>query len=252
MEDDRAVGVRLEDGSEHRADRVISAADGHSTIYGMLGGRYTNEMIEQYYSEAGDSSPFGFVAFLGMDGGLPAEVFGDSHAVTLLFDDPLDLGGGIEQVSIHIVGYGPESGLMPEGKSVLKIEAQASYPYWKILRDSDRSAYNEEKRRMAGVIIEKISPWFPGLEGRIEVMDVSTPPTAERFTGCRFGWQAGPPKKNAAEIQRRGLSKTLPGLDRFHMVGQWATAALGVSSVAVSGRNFIRDLCKSQRKRFMS
>ncbi len=29
---DRAVGVRLADGSEHRSDIVISAADGHTTI----------------------------------------------------------------------------------------------------------------------------------------------------------------------------------------------------------------------------
>jgi phytoene dehydrogenase-like protein len=38
VEGGRAVGVRLEGGSEERADIVVSAADGHATIYGMLGG----------------------------------------------------------------------------------------------------------------------------------------------------------------------------------------------------------------------
>ena len=42
VEGNRAVGVRLADGSEHRVDRVISAADGHSTIFKMLEGRYAD------------------------------------------------------------------------------------------------------------------------------------------------------------------------------------------------------------------
>lgn len=36
VKDNKAVGVKLEDGSEHYADYVISAADGYSTILNML------------------------------------------------------------------------------------------------------------------------------------------------------------------------------------------------------------------------
>ena len=49
---DRAVGVRLSDGSEHRAGAVISAADGRSTLFEMLDGRYldaaTRERFEKW------------------------------------------------------------------------------------------------------------------------------------------------------------------------------------------------------------
>lgn len=242
---DRAVGVRLKDGSEHIADRVISAADGYSTIYNMLDGFYLNETIQRYYSGVGDSSPFGLFIFLGLNGDLSEE----PHALTLLFEEPLDLGK-IEQDSLHLIIFGPKSGLAPEGKSILKIEAQANYFYWKERRDADLRAYRGEKERMAQLIIDKITPRFPILQDKIEVMDISTPPTAERFTGNRFGWQAGPPKEDAATIMRKGLSKTLPGLDNFHMVGQWASASLGVSNVAIMGRNFVKDLCKEDGKRF--
>jgi phytoene dehydrogenase-like protein len=245
VENDRAVGVRLKDGSEHRADRIISAADGYSTIYNMLDGFYLNETIEQYYGDVGDSSPFGLVIFLGLD----ADLSGEPHALTLLFDGPMDLGR-IEQDSFHLIIFGPATGLVPEGKSILKIEAQANYFYWKERRDADLKAYREEKQRVARSIIERIMPRFPMLRDKIEVMDISTPPTAERFTGNRFGWQAGPPKRDAARIMRKGLSKTLPGLDNFHMVGQWASASLGVSNVAMMGRNFVKDLCKQDKKRF--
>jgi phytoene dehydrogenase-like protein len=42
---DRAVGVRLEDGTEHRADVVISAADGHATIFDWLEAKYVVTQI---------------------------------------------------------------------------------------------------------------------------------------------------------------------------------------------------------------
>lgn len=247
VDGNRAVGVRLEDGSEHKADRIISAADGYNTIYNMLEGRYLTETIERYYGGVGDSSPFGLVIFLGLDG----ELSGEPHALTLLFDEPIDLGN-ITQDSLHLVTFGPGSGLVPEGKSVLKIEAQANYFYWKERRDSDLKTYREEKERVAREIIDRITPRFPMLKDKIEVMDISTPPTAERFTGDRFGWQAGPPEEDAAKIMRKGLSKTLPGLDDFHMVGQWASASVGVSTVAIMARRLIKDLCKKDNKRFVT
>jgi phytoene dehydrogenase-like protein len=247
VENDCAVGVRLKDGSDHRADRIISAADGYSTIYNMLDGHYLNETIQKYYDGVGDCSPFGLVIFLGLD----SDLSGEPHALTLLFDEPLDLGR-IEQDSLHLITFGPESGLAPKGKSILKIEAQANYFYWKERRDADLRTYREEKERVARLIIDRITPRFPVLRNKIEVMDISTPPTAERFTGNRFGWQAGPPKEDAATIMRKGLSKTLPGLDNFHMVGQWASASLGVSNVAMMGRNLVKDLCKLDKKRFVA
>jgi phytoene dehydrogenase-like protein len=247
VKNDRAEGVVLADDAERRSDYVISAADGYGTIYGMLEGRYITGPIESYYGGVGDSSPFGLVVFLGIEGELPDA----PHALTLLFDSPVNVGD-IEQDSVHVVTFGPETGLVPEGKAIIKVEVQASYPYWKERRDADLAAYRQEKSRIAEGIIDLISPRFPDLKNRIEVMDISTPPTAERFTGNRYGWQAGPPKENVSEVQRQGLSRTLPGLQGFFHAGQWATASLGVSSVAISGRNTIQALCKQDRKRFIA
>ena len=57
VEDDRAVGVRLDDGTEHRARWVISAADGRSTIFELLDGEYINEKIAGYYENLRIFSP---------------------------------------------------------------------------------------------------------------------------------------------------------------------------------------------------
>ena len=39
----------LENGETHNSDIVISAADGHYTIYEMLEGKYIDEKIKDYY-----------------------------------------------------------------------------------------------------------------------------------------------------------------------------------------------------------
>jgi len=245
VENDRAVGIRFVDGTESRADYVVSAADGYDTIYRMLEGKYLTEPIKNYYSSVGDTSPFGIVVYLGLK-----ETRADvPHALTLLFDEPLDVGG-FEQASLHATYYGPETGLAPEGKSVLKVEVQASYSYWKKRRDADLKAYREEKKRVADGIIDRLALRFPGLREQIDVTDVCTPPTAERYTNNRCGWQAGPATQNVEEVQRNGLSRTLPGLQGFFHVGQWSNASLGVSSVAISGRNMVKDLCKKEGRKF--
>ncbi len=72
--------------------------------------------IEKYYGDVGDSSPFGLVIFIG----LKEELHDVPHALTLLFDEPLNVGE-IEQDSVHIVTFGPESGLVPQGKYIVKL-----------------------------------------------------------------------------------------------------------------------------------
>jgi phytoene dehydrogenase-like protein len=46
------------------------------------------------------------------------------------------------------------------------------------------------------------------------------------------------------------MKKTLPGLDRFYMAGQWVEPGGGIPSAAFSARNVIQIICKRDRKQF--
>jgi phytoene dehydrogenase-like protein len=81
---------------------------------------------------------------------------------------------------------------------------------------------------------------------------VATPLTVERYTGNWQGFQAWGVPGNPLGSMFRGLSKTLPGLQDFYMVGQWAGATIGVSTVAVMGRKLVENLCKRDGKRFIT
>jgi phytoene dehydrogenase-like protein len=48
------------------------------------------------------------------------------------------------------------------------------------------------------------------------------------------------------------MSKTLPGLNNFYMVGQWVQPGGGLPPAAYSGRNLIQILCKQDRRKFIT
>jgi hypothetical protein len=64
--------------------------------------------------------------------------------------------------------------------------------------------------------------------------------------------QAWGVEKGMLRTMTRGLSRTLPGLDGFHMVGQWADATIGISTAAAAGRRLVRRLCRQDGHHFVA
>ena len=91
VENDKTVGIKLADGSEHRADIVTSAADGRTTIFDMLGGKYVDDKIQGYYDNYSLYPPLVHVAY-GV-----ARTFDElPHSVSgfnLFLDEPINIAG---------------------------------------------------------------------------------------------------------------------------------------------------------------
>ena len=246
VQDNKAVGVMLADGSEHYADLVVSAADGHSTIYKMLDGKYTNKLIDSYYQSYLEEQDFGLQIYLGVNMDLSME----PHAITLLLDNPVTIEEK-ERDSLYLEIFKSNTGLVKEGKSVIKVVNEGNYEYWKNLH-SNMEKYNKEKENIYHTIVEILEKRFPGITEQIETYDVTTPVTVERFTHNFHGWQPWGAKEGSMKIMMGGLSKTLPDLRNFYMVGQWAGAMIGISNAALTGRNLIKELCKKDKKKFIT
>ncbi len=245
VENDRAVGVRLHDGTEHRADFVISNADGRATIFDMLEGRYTTELIRTFYANPPTQQEMALHISLGVAREFPDE----PHTLVLWLPQPVEIAGRpCDRLDIEFFNFAPE--MAPAGKTAVQVVATTSYDYWKALSPE---AYRAEKSRVADTVIACLERRFPGLAAQVEVSDVATPLTTERFTGSFMGYQAWPvPHQTMLEaLTGKGLSKTLPGLANFAMVGQWA-AGLGLPNVAAMGRRAIAALCKQDGRRFVT
>jgi phytoene desaturase len=240
VENDRAVGIQLSDGSEHRADIVVSAADGRSTIFGMLEGKYVDDKIRQRYDHWPIFPPL-ILANFGVAREFPGEV-GDSN---IKLHRPISIGGKeIDELMVRIFNYDPS--LAPSGKTTVQVMLTHEFGYWDELQ-KDRARYDAEKEKVAALLLQQLEGLYPGIMQKVEVTDVATPYTFWRYSrnyrGAFEGWLM------SIETQER-VDKTLPGLENFYMVGQWVEPGGGVPTAITSGRNLIQILCHQEKRAF--
>ena len=105
--------------------------------------------------------------------------------------------------------------------------------------------------RRANEIIAALDNHFPGLAGQVEMCDVATPLTYERYTG---NWLGSPDGwyMTADNFMDQAMEKTLPGLKNLYMVSQWGAPYTGTVSTSLGGRQLIQVLCKKFRVPFRS
>jgi len=96
---------------------------------------------------------------------------------------------------------------------------------------------------VAATVIELLEQRFPGISSHVEMRDVATPLTFERYTSNREGAIIGWDVTTKTAFKR--IPKTLPGLRNFWMAGQWVELGGGIPMVALSGRNVIQLIAKA-------
>jgi phytoene dehydrogenase-like protein len=244
VENNRAVGVRLADGSEHRADLIISAADGHATIFDMLEGRFIDQSISKRY----DTMPI-FNPIIQVAVGVAADLSDQPSALDFPLASPLEVAG-VKRHRLQAVNQSFDPTLAPAGKSVLVATFSSDYSYWKRLSE-DRERYMHEKQRIGDTVVSELEGRFPAIAGKVEMVDVATPVTYHRYTnnwkGSFEGWLLTTENMMRAI---RGFSKTLPGLDGLYMIGQWVTPGGGLPPAAQSGRDVMQIICHRDGRPF--
>jgi len=245
VENDVAVGVQLVGGETIAADWVISAADGHATIYELLGGKYADKVTRRTYDEMQT-----FPSYLQVSLGVAMDLAGQPVSVTRLLDAPLQIDPGTElkQASFRIFNFDPT--FAPAGKTAVTCFLPTrNYEYWVRLRASDPAGYRAEKHRVAEAVIDLLEKRIPGLRGAIEAIDVSTPATIIRYTGnwkgSMEGWLIKP------GVSFRPMRNTLPGLRRFMMVGQWVMPGGGLPSGPMTARPAVKAMCRQDGVAFL-
>ncbi len=133
VEDDAAVGVQLVGGETIAADWVISAADGHSTLFDLLGGKYLGKATRKIYDEMQT-----FPSYLQVSLGVAMDLTGQPVSVTRLLDAPLQLDPGTElnQASFRIFNFDPT--FAPAGKTAVTCFLPTrNFEYWVQLQQHD-------------------------------------------------------------------------------------------------------------------
>ncbi len=241
----KAVGVQLEDESEEFADIIISNADGRKTLLELLEGKYMNEKLEEYCKEPPDETNWAVHVFLGVNRDLSKE----PSSLVMLLERPVTIAGH-ETQALEMQLYGFDRTMAPEGKGAIKVELVSKYSYWKELA-KDKARYEEEKRKVTDQVVELLENYFHGIKNQIEVVDVPTLLTWERFMGGTHGFVNMPNKKlDIVGSMVKSNEITVPGLENFYFTGVWATSAGALFINALSGRKAIQRICRKEGRKF--
>lgn len=242
IENNRVVGITLEDGTQHMADQVIWAGDGHTLIYDILKGKYISEKIRNMYEKWIPVKPI-LQVMMGVNRDLSEE----PHCIIFEADEPITMARR-EYRWLTVFHHCFDKSMAPEGKSAVEVWYDTEYAPWEELY-KNKAEYKAEKKRIADYTIRQLDRRWPGFASQVEVIDVPTPATFTRYTGnwkgSPDGWYVTPDNMGNGEPIR-----TLPGLEGLQMIGQWTAPFMGTVMSALSGRQAIQLMCKKEGRKF--
>ena len=202
MKEGKAQGV-ISKGVEYHADYIVSNCDMNTTLYKLIGEEYLNPRLVRKVKEKFVESPSCFSVWLGLDtdvktlGYEPGNMTYYPNKKSVLKDKTELISSGSVQrdddfllISLS-ANNDPEA--CPEGKGQVMLGMMCSWDFENLveLRKTDIHTYRKKKRQVAQKLIEKAEKFYPNLHEHIDVMEIATPATYERYTGNSKGAYGG-------------------------------------------------------------
>ena len=128
----------------------------------------------------------------------------------------------------------------PKGGTALTICLMGdTYDFWKKAKEDGR--YEQEKETLAEQIVRALCSKYPQCEGNIEVVDVATPLTYERYTGAYHGsWMS--------ILEPGDKMRQYPGncesISNLYFAGHRLMSPGGLPAAAATGRQTAQLICR--------
>ena len=238
-ENGKAVGVEA-GGEFFPADAVIVAADTMNMEY-----LFNVPPQAPWLDEMRERAKPTMCTFVSL--GIDADLKKYAKDCTFKLDKPIEVAN-LKQRYIRINNYANDPSYSPEGKAaVTTFFISDSYDFWKKAREDGR--YKEEKEKVAADVIAALTTKLPEIAGKVEVYDVATPLTYERY--CN-NWRGSWMTMMAHTIKMRAYPAVVSNLSGVYFAGQRMRAPGGLPVAARSGRAAVQYLCRDTNTLFIS
>ncbi len=246
FEDSRVRAVMCSDGRRFEADYVVAACDARVLYERLLGGRYPDKAYEKRFADPHRyplaSEIMVSLAYAGTTEKLP-------HTLSFPAADPLHIHGRkIDR--LQVTCHSHEAGWAPEGHSVITCDINQFGEEWEAWERlyRNRPAYRAEKSRIGRGVMENLEQRFPEMKGKLEVLDVVSPKTYERWCNAHRG--AFMPFMMTPEGKMLEHPGTIRGLSNLFLSGQWLQPPGGLPVAAVTGKDTIMRICRREKQEF--
>lgn len=225
MQNGKAIGIKLTNGKEYYAKKIVSNATRWDTFTKLI----TPEKMpnsEKKWQQRYQKSP----SFLSLHLGVKAKVIPqqtECHHILLEDWQEMEAEQGTIFVSIPTL-LNPE--LAPENYHIIHAFTPSSMEYWEKL---SLKQYEYKKEEAAGYLIERLAKIFPDLDTGLDYMEVGTPRTHRRFLGREDGTYGPIPRHKLPGLLTMPFNRT--SIPNLYCVGDSTFPGQGLNAVAFSG-----------------
>ena len=245
IKEDAARGVKLANGQIINGDAVVSCLDMNYTLKKLLRDQYPIRSFEKRFNNPKryPAPSCIYLCFsIKKDKDLPTP---------LSFDvEPFECGG-VLQDHLTIRSYAYDDSFDRKDRTIMTVlldQSNYDYPFWREL-SKDKAKYNKYKSDLANIVMERITNHIPSLRDDIELLDVATPYTFNRYVNTSNGVFMSfffTPK--GGMFTHRGEIK---GLKNFYLSGQWMQGPGGLPIAMTQGKFAIQRICKKENLSFV-
>ena len=247
IQNDIATGVKLENGQTLYADWVISTAPVEHTLSSLLGGKYTDKKFDKRIA---DQKTYPIYTYTVAVIKCPRSVKDKSLSINYQLDTPIEMDTKYDRINFRNYGY-DTTVKSDEDYCVIQATIHSNdgmYFWWK-----DKKAdgtYKQTKLLIANQMLDVAKNVYPDCADQLELIDVITPCTYERYLNSRHGnFQAFIHTSKGASIMHNGKIK---GLKNFLLCGQWLIQSGGLPTAVMSGRFTTQRICKADKRKFVN
>jgi prolycopene isomerase len=235
VEDGRCVGVETKKGKIFTAPVIVSNVPAPVTFDSLI----DSSVVDPSYLEQVRSMEHSvslIQAYIGIKG-TPAEIGFEDHEYFVnpsydfeegfdrMLEDDYSLGACVMANNTSV-----NPGDTPEGRSILDIAILANGKHWCGL---PKDEYKKKKAEVTELLIDRFTEIIPDIRERIEVIEVGTPHTMQRYTGnpdgAVFGYASTP---MGHSIFRPRADTPVPGL---FLAGAWTFPGPGFGGTLAGG-----------------
>ena len=239
-----ATDVTLKNGLVIKGDYVISTAAPNYTLDVLLEGKYKNRT---FHKRRDNYAKFPSISSVLVT--YEIEDIGNLDTIVSFPIEPIIVANKpIDVLDIRNFSYDPKT-YVNGNKTVcntLLNQFDSDYAYWEKLY-KDKKNYRLEKERIAQEVVERIEKQYPQYKGKINILDVFTPVTLNRYTNAPRGAYMSLFTHKQARLSNSGV---IHGLNNVYLAGQWLEAPGGLPFAVATGKWAAIRICKQENIKF--
>lgn len=239
----KVSSLTLSSGKEAKTDYVISACDIHHLLGDLLNDKHKDKFFEERFNNQKDNP-----IMSGLQ--ISYRTKKDVSSFPKMADYPIKevpfLASTIDHFVIRNFAFDPLQS--KHDYTTLTLLFQTNKEDYKYLKNLSREDYLKEKEKLGEFYKKEVARVYKLEENDIELLDVTTPLTYERYCNAYEGsYMSFITTKKSKGLMRQGEFK---GLNNFVATGQWVMPPGGLPVALFTGKHAAYRICKKEKIHF--